>query len=329
VVGVSNKILITGGAGYIGSVLVGQILNMGISVRIIDNLMFGDRGVKPYYENRLFELLNGDICNSSDVNNALKDIDTVIHLAAIVGDPACRKYPEMAKKVNKIGSELLYQSAFNHGVKRFVFVSTCSNYGKMAVPDGFVDETCDLNPISLYAELKVDFEQFLLANKHDDISPVILRFSTAYGLSPRPRFDLTVNEFTKELLLGRKLDIYGEQFWRPYCHTTDLAKSIISAVEADKSKVAYQAFNVGNIKENYRKKDIVDLILNKLPQMKNNIRYVKKEEDPRDYRVNFDKIKSVLDYDTSITVSEGIDEIINAINNKVIENPDDPSLKNI
>lgn len=324
-----NRILITGGAGYIGSVLIGQILKKCISVRTIDNLMFGDRGLKPYYENQLFEFVNGDICDISDISNALKDIDVVIHMAAIVGDPACQKYPELAKKVNKIGSELLYQSAFDYGVKRFVFVSTCSNYGKMANHDGFVDETCELNPVSLYAELKVGFEQFLLENRHDDICPVILRFSTAYGLSPRPRFDLTVNEFTKELKLGRKLDIYGEQFWRPYCHTTDLARSILMAVEADKSKIAYQAFNVGNNDENYKKKDIVELILSQLPQMKNNIRYVKKDEDPRDYRVNFDKIKSNLSYETSLTVSEGINEIIEALNNNLFENPDDSAFKNI
>ena len=325
----SNKILVTGGAGYIGSVLIGQILDKGLSVRTIDNLSFGGRGLKPFYKNQLFEFIKGNICNKSDMSDAINGLDTVIHLAAIVGDPACKKYPELAQKVNKDGSEMLYKTALDNGVKRFVFISTCSNYGKMADPNGFVDEDSELNPVSHYAELKVGFEKFLLDNKNDDIAPVILRFSTAYGLSPRPRFDLTVNEFTKELLLNRKLDIYGEQFWRPYCHTSDLAKAILISVDADKSKVANQAFNVGNNQENYRKKDVIELILNKLPQMKKNISYVKKDEDPRNYRVNFDKINSMLGFETKNTVSDGIDEIIDAINKKIIDNPDDIVFRNL
>lgn len=326
---VTNKILVTGGAGYIGSVLIKKLLENGNTVRVIDNLSFGDRGIKPFLNKPSFDFIKGDICNNSDLANTLQDIDTVVHLAAIVGDPACQKYPELATKVNKNGSELLYQMAIDNDVKKFIFVSTCSNYGKMPEPDGFVDENSKLNPVSHYADLKVGFEQYLFENKNDSITPVILRFSTAYGLSFRPRFDLTVNEFTKELYLNRKLDIYGEQFWRPYCHTTDLANAIILAVEADNSKVAYNAFNVGSNNENYRKKEIVELILRKIPKAEKNITYVKKDEDPRDYRVNFDKIKSTLGFHASMTVTDGIDEIINAIDNKIIENPDDSLLKNI
>jgi nucleoside-diphosphate-sugar epimerase len=237
-------------------------------------------------------------------------------------------------EVNKVASEMLCEKAVARKVERFIFASTCSNYGKTSsgAVNGastiYVDEASPLNPVSLYAELKVGFEKYLLGLNRPDFAPTCLRFATAYGLSDRPRFDLTVNEFTRELLLGRELEVYGEQFWRPYCHVFDLARSCLIALEAEWLAIAYQAINVGDTSENYQKKTLVELILNQLPQMRGRVSYVQRDDDPRDYQVNCDKIHTRLGFSINKRVPEGIREIILAINSGLIENPDDSRYRN-
>ena len=322
-----KNVLVTGGAGYIGSVLVRLLLERGYKVRVLDNLMFGGESIVDLLNNENFEFIKGDIRNNKDVERAMKDIDFVAHLAAIVGDPACAKNPSLAKETNLDGSKLVYNIANKNKVKKFIFASTCSNYGKMQDPNDYVDETSNLKPVSLYAETKVEFEQFLLSqDKNNFTKPTCLRFSTVYGLSPRMRFDLTVNEFTKELALGRELVVFGEQFWRPYCHVVDLARSIISVIEID-DRTDYNVYNVGDTRENYQKQMIVEEILKQIPGGK--IKYVKKEEDPRDYRVSFKKIKKELNFKITKRVPDGIQQIIQAIKLNLINNPDDPKYRNI
>ncbi|PWB71115.1 epimerase, partial [candidate division GN15 bacterium] len=178
---------------------------------------------------------------------------------------------------------------------------TCSNYGKMPDPEGYVDEESPLNPISLYAETKVGFEQYLREALSPEFCPVILRFATAHGLSPRPRFDLTVNEFTRDLTMGRKLEIYGEQFWRPYCHVADLAHACRLALELKSDRIAGGAFNVGATDQNYTKKMLAENILRELGTDAELISYVQRGNDPRDYRVNFNKIKTTFGFTISRT----------------------------
>ena len=324
-----KTILITGGAGYIGSVLVGQLLQHGFRVRVIDALMHGGNALLPFLYDPHFELVVGDIRRSSDLESAVKDTYGIVHLAAIVGEPACNRDPELAVAVNAIGSELLCQKALSSGVRRFVFASTCSNYGTMSADDSFVDETSPLMPISVYSETKVGFEKHLLDLNHNGFHPTCLRFATAFGLSLRPRFDLTVNEFVRELTLGRKLEVFGEQFWRPYCHAHDLARACLMTLEADEDLVSHQAFNVGSNSENYRKKQLVELILKQLPEMADNVAYVKRDEDPRNYRVSFDKIESALGFTTERKVAQGVDEIIKALKLGLIKDPDDRFYRNI
>ena len=309
----NSPILITGGAGYIGSVLVGQLLTDNYRVRVFDNLMYEQDSLKLYTDNQKLEIVLGDIRNEKDVKQALKGISVVVHLAAIVGDPACEKNKQLATEVNKEASQMLSALAKEQKIKQFIFASTCSNYGKMEAKDGYVDETSRLKPISHYARLKVGFEEFLIAQKSDSFSPVVLRFATAFGMSPRLRLDLTVNEFTAILAMGEKLEIYGKNFWRPYCHTWDIARACQLMVEADESIVAGQAFNVGDTSQNFQKKTLIELILKELPEAKDNVVFVTKDEDPRDYRVNFDKIKKTLGYKKTKTVSNGICEYIDAI----------------
>jgi nucleoside-diphosphate-sugar epimerase len=323
-----KKVLLTGGAGYIGSVLVRQMLEKGYHVRVIDNLMYGGEPIIDLLNHPNFEFIKGDIRNAEDVAKAVDGMDSVAHLAAIVGDPACAKQPELAKSTNLEGSKLLYDAANKAGAKKFVFASTCSNYGKMDNPDEYVSEESKLAPVSLYAETKVAVEQYLLSQAKDNTcKPTCLRFSTVYGLSLRPRFDLTVNEFTKELVLGRELVVFGEQFWRPYCHVYDLARSVVTVLEAAPDLVSFEVFNVGDTDENYQKKMIVDEVKKKLPDAR--IKYVSKNEDPRDYRVTFEKIKNKLGFKVMFSVPEGIDQTIKAINDGFILNPDDNKYKNV
>lgn len=324
----SKKILVTGGAGYIGSVLTRQLLEKGYHVRVLDSLMYGGEPIIDMLNYPNFEFVKGDVRNVEDVKKAVAGIDCIAHLAAIVGDPACAQDPELSRSTNLEGSKLLYNEANAAGVQKFVFASTCSNYGKMDDPEAFVTEESKLAPVSLYAETKVATEQYLLAQPKDsNCKPTCLRFSTVYGLSLRPRFDLTVNEFTKELALGRELVVFGEQFWRPYCHVYDLARSVVTVIEADADKVAFDVFNVGDTTENYQKQMIVDEIIKQIPDAK--VKYVSKNEDPRDYRVNFSKIKEQLGFELMFTVPKGISQIKEVLDAGFIVNPDDNKYKNV
>jgi nucleoside-diphosphate-sugar epimerase len=324
----SQTILVTGGAGYIGSVLTRQLLEKGYTVRVLDSLMYGGEPIIDLFNYPNFQFVKGDVRNEEDVRIAMEGIDCVAHLAAIVGDPACAKNPELARSINLEGSKLLYTIANEKGAKKFVFASTCSNYGKMDDPNEFVHEESTLAPVSLYAETKVATEKFLFSQPKDNAcKPTCLRFSTVYGLSLRPRFDLTVNEFAKELTLGRELTVFGEQFWRPYCHVFDLARSVVSVIEAPEALVAFDVFNVGDTAENYQKKMIVEEVRKVLPNSK--ITYVQKNEDPRDYRVSFDKIKNKLGFKLMFTVPDGIRQIKKVLDEGFILNPDDQKYKNV
>lgn len=323
-----RKILVTGGAGYIGSVLVRQLLSEGHSVRVLDILRSGGESLLELVNHPRFEFIRGDIRDRKTVETATAGCYGVTHLAAIVGDPASRKEPELTRATNLEGSYTLWEAANRSDCQRFVFASTCSNYGKMPDSDGYVTEESPLQPLSLYSETKVEFEKFLFGqNRRSDCKPVCLRFSTVYGWSPRIRFDLTVNEFTRDLTLGKELVVFGEQFWRPYCHVQDLGRSAVAVLAAEESKVAFEVFNVGDTTENYTKAMIVAEIQKQIPIAK--VRYVPKAEDPRDYRVDFSKIRSQLGFSITRRVNDGIREIRTLLQQGLLENPYDARYSNI
>jgi nucleoside-diphosphate-sugar epimerase len=323
-----KNVLVSGGAGYVGSVLVRLLLQRNYRVRVIDNFMFGGESLIEVLGHPDFDYQIGDLRDDGDLKKALEGMDHVVHLAAIVGDPACAKEPELATAVNYDGSIQFYNLSAENKINKFVFASTCSNYGKMDDPESYVNEESELSPVSLYAELKVKVEEFLLAQSPaESCKPTCLRFSTVYGISPRLRFDLTVNEFTKELAMKRELLIYGEQFWRSYCHVADVARSVISVLEDETGVSDFNVFNVGDTGENYRKQMIVAEILAQIPDGR--VKYVKKDEDPRDYRVNSDKIKKDLHFEITKTVPDGIREIRRMIQEGFVVNPDDAKYRNI
>ncbi len=311
-------ILVTGGAGYIGSIVSTQLCDQGYNVTCVDKLVFGSEPILHLRNNENFTFINCDINDYekfSEIINSNK-YDCIIHLAAIVGDPACKLYSAEANQTNFISTKWLIDKCIEAKIEKFIFASTCSNYGKSENSSEFIREDAPLKPLSIYADLKVKIEEYILnkQSKSKNFYPTILRFSTVYGHSYRMRFDLTVNEFTKELANGNELIVFGEQFWRPYCHVDDFANAFIAVLNSDRDKVAYNVYNVGETNENYTKKMIVDMLREKIPDT--NIKFVKKLEDPRDYRVNSDKIKYELGFKISKTVMDGIEEILDLIKNK-------------
>jgi len=321
------NVLVTGGAGYIGSTLVPRLLSAGHKVRVLDLLLHGPDPLVGLWSCPTFEFIRGDVRDAGTVKTALEGMDAVIHLAAIVGDPACAANPQMAREVNLQASLSLFKESKESGVSRFLFASTCSNYGKMPDPELFVDETSELSPVSLYAETKVEVEkQILLPEEGAGIAPTVLRFSTVYGVSPRMRFDLTVNEFTMEMIVNKKLVVFGEQFWRPYIGVMDAARVLELTLKAPPDTVQGEVFNAGSTDQNYKKQDLVEMIDRYVPG--STIEYVHREEDPRDYRVDFGKLRDALGYEKTYTVEKGILEVARLVRSGMIADFGDSRYRN-
>ncbi len=313
------RTLITGGAGYIGCALAAELLGAGHEVVVLDSLMHGQAERAEELRAAGVELVEGDVRDAGARARALAGADGVVHLAAIVGDPACALDPEAAQEVNVDASFALAADAGEAGVARFVMASTCSNYGRMTDPTVPIDETGVLSPVSLYAEQKVAIEQHLLALDPAPFAVTCLRFATVYGVAPRMRFDLTVNEFTRDLWSGRDLEVFGERFWRPYVHVRDAARGVRAALDAPPELVAGEVFNVGDDGENYRKLDLVELIGDRVEGGR--VSFVHRDEDPRDYKVAFSKIRDVLGYEVTMTVPRGIEEVRDALESGRFEDP--------
>jgi len=320
------NVLVTGGAGYIGSVLTRALLTRGHRVRVLDSLLYGGESLLGVWSHPAFEFSRGDIRNPGDTRRGLKKMDAVVHLAAIVGDPACARRPELAQATNQEASLALLHESKNSGCGRFIFASTCSNYGKMKDPDRFVDETSELSPLSLYARTKVAVERAVMDQPDGELCATCLRFATVFGVSPRMRFDLTVNEFVLEMVHKKRLTVFGEQFWRPYVHVSDVARAIAAVLEAPAEQVAGEVFNVGSTRQNYQKKQLVELIRPHAPDAA--VEFVHKQEDPRDYRVSFAKMEKALGCAVSRTVEDGIAETVSLVKNNIINDHENPRYKN-
>ena len=323
------KILVTGGAGYLGSQLTRRLLRNGHEVRVLDSLMYGGSSLLGLWHEPGFEFIRGDVRSTDTLDRALEGIDGVVHLAAIVGDPACASQPDLSREINLVASLSCLELSRQRGVRRLVFASTCSNYGIMSDTSEYVTEESELCPVSLYAETKVAVEQVLLGSPVDSAPAVtVLRFATLFGISPRMRFDLTVNQFALELLVKRELVVYGEQFWRPYVHVDDAARAVELVLDSAVENIAGRVFNVGETEQNYQKGHLVDLICSQISG-ETRVKHVVREEDPRNYRVSFDKIKRELGFRINHSVKDGVREILAAIDNGIITEFDSPVYQNV
>jgi nucleoside-diphosphate-sugar epimerase len=321
------RILITGGAGYLGSTLVPKLLSSGHEVRVLDHLAHGGEPLLGVWCLPGFEFIHGDIRDRTMLQSALAGCEAVVHLAAIVGDPACARQPDEARAINLEGSLALIEESQRAKVRRFVFASTCSNYGKMNGANQYVDEESELRPVSLYAETKVAIEMELLrSGRQNGWCPTPLRFSTIYGVSPRMRFDLTVNEFTMQILTKKRLKVFGEQFWRPYIHVTDAARAIELVLHSREETVGGCVFNVGATDQNFQKLQLVEMLRPYAPDAF--IEFVHKAEDPRDYRVSFARIHRLLGYSIERTIVQGIAEIAQLVRGNIITDYSHPKYRN-
>lgn len=319
-----NTVLVTGGAGYVGSVLVRKLLDKKYRVKMIDKLLFGDESIRELYKNPNFQFIQGDIQKIGDLQRAIEDVEAVIHLAAIVGDPACAADQETAIRTNYLATINLARLCKEAGIRKFIFASSCSTYGT-GKNDSLIESSI-LNPVSLYAESKIYAEKELINMTDENFMPIIFRFSTVYGLSPRMRFDLVVNLLTMKAFIDRKILIFGGNQWRPFIHVSDVVQALICCLETPFVQITGQIFNIGANQENYLISDIGKIIKKIMP--KTIVKIVAGNADQRTYNVSFDKVKKVFGFMPIKTVENGIKEIHQALEAGVFANPEDPKYYN-
>jgi nucleoside-diphosphate-sugar epimerase len=327
-----RHILITGGAGYIGSLLTSELLRQNYRVTLLDSLLFGGESILPFMSHPNFHFIKSDVTESRAIRDAVKKDwgkpDAIVHLAGIVGFPACQAVgKQVAWKYNVEATKLVYGQAADLGVERFVFASTYSNYGLSEDGKPVTEET-PLNPQSLYAETKIASEEFLLAQKDSTCAPLLFRFATLYGISPRTRFDLIVNQFVLEAFTKRQLIIYQRGYSRSFVHIRDVVRGVIKGLEAEQSKIRGQVFNLGAENGNYSKNDIVGFVLRRMPETIVEYKDLTFGGDMRDITVSFEKIKRVLNFETTLTVDDGVREVLFALKTGLIKDPTDDRYRN-
>ncbi|MDZ7266528.1 MAG: NAD(P)-dependent oxidoreductase [candidate division KSB1 bacterium] len=304
------KLLVTGGAGYVGSVLIPRLLTAGHRVRVLDNLMYGGASLLPFFSDPKFEFLKGNILDEARVREATRGVDAIIHLAAIVGYPACKKNEQLAHDVNYIGTKIVEKNRDRNQL--LIYASTGSNYG--AVVGQICTEETPLNPLTIYGTTKTQAERHLLASPNT----ICFRYATAFGVSPRMRLDLLINDFVYQAVKVRNLIVYERTFKRTFIHVIDMARSFMFALE-NADRMIGQVYNVGSEQMNYSKEQIAELVRRKVDFY---LHYadVGKDEDQRNYEVSYAKINA-LGFYTTISVEEGVDELIRAYETIDLRNP--------
>lgn len=288
-------VLVIGGAGYLGSVLCAKLLKQGYKVKVLDNLLYGGRGIKELIKNKNFTFLRGDIRSTSDVVGSLRGVDAVMHLAAIVGDLSGDENPEETLEINYLATKNIIEACKYAKINRFIFASTCSVYGKNSLPYKQLTENSKINPLSLYAITKMKCEEALLNSKAKNFSPTILRMATLYGYSPLMRFDLVANLFVAKAFFEKKITIFNGQQWRPWISVDDTADVYIKCLKAPLSKVGGEIFNA--LSENYKIIEVGKMVRNMCPGSE--IEIIKKNMDEKDYNISNKKILKVLPFRAS------------------------------
>ncbi|MCX6666140.1 MAG: NAD(P)-dependent oxidoreductase [Euryarchaeota archaeon] len=291
------NILVTGGAGYIGSCLIPELLKKH-DVKILDNLTYGYYGLLPNLGNSNFEFFHGDIRDTKDIENALKNIDLVIHLAALVGYPACKAQPKLAKEINHLATKKLVK----YCKVPIVFASTGSCYGPLTE---VCTENSPLKPATEYSKTKIDAEREI--RKCDDF--IIYRFSTGFGLSLRPRLDLLVNDFVIKAVKNKELIIYEKDYWRSFVHVRDIVRSFLFALDHF-DEMNHEIYNVGSEELCLTKKDVA-LAIKKYVDFHLKFAQFGTDPDKRNYKVSFQKIRD-LGFKTKYSLDDGIKELIQA-----------------
>jgi nucleoside-diphosphate-sugar epimerase len=316
-----RRVLLIGGAGYIGVPVARQLLQGGYHVRTLDRLVYQNgSSLLGHTQQPTFEFIFGDMDGDTALDRALDNVSDVIILAGLVGDPITKKFPRESGAINEQALRRCIDRLDGRGLNKVVFISTCSNYGMIA-DNEVAHEGFALKPLSLYAKAKVAAETYLLSLRgRVDYHATVLRFATAFGLAPRMRFDLTVNEFARELFLGKELAVYDADTWRPYCHVRDFARLIQRVLEAPSDVVSFEVFNGGSDVNNLTKRHIVKMVLDHVPNGR--VVYRNNSADLRNYRVDFRKVHEGLRFEAEFDVAYGIAEIIAALKLHLLDDVD-------
>ncbi len=318
------RVLVIGGAGYIGSTLVHRLLDAGYSVTVLDRLLYGDTSLHPFKDHPKFQMECGDTRHLDDLVPVIQKADAVVHLAELVGDPLCVREPQTTFEINYLATASIARICDHLQINRFVYLSSCSVYGTSPDPDETLDESSPLAPVSLYAKMKINSERVVLGMGTGNFSPCVLRLGTAFGMSHRPRFDLVVNTLTAHAVRKRKFEVFGGNQWRPHVHVADVTRAIQLVLESPIEKVGNEVFNV--VGENRRIGELADVILKLLPDTE--VVYHPAAVDPRNYRVSGEKAKRMLGFIPSVSVREGVQEIVEALKNGEIEDYEDKQYTN-
>jgi nucleoside-diphosphate-sugar epimerase len=318
----TETVLVIGGAGYIGSALVERLLELGYRTRVLDILLYGDASISRFRAHPNFEFVRGDFRFVDTVVKAARGVDAIVHLGAIVGDSACAVDEDLTVEVNLRATRTIAEVGKGFGCRRFIFASTCSVYG---ASNEILDERSSLSPLSLYARTKIESEKVLLRLGDREFAPTILRFGTIYGLSGRPRFDLVVNLLTAKAIQDGQAGIFGGAQWRPLVHVRDVAEAIVQCLRAAPAVVHGQTFNVGCNEQNYQIAELGRMIKETIPEAHV---VTQPQEDNRNYRVSFDKIRDHLGFRPQHTVRDGIQEIVDAFDTGRITDYRDPRYSN-
>jgi len=303
-----KKVLVFGGAGYVGSLLCRKLLEHRYEVFAYDLLFYGDHGISDLYRNPNFNFVKADSRDIVSVIKEMKKVDAVVHLGEIVGDPACAFDAELTGEVNYLATKMVAEAAKGMGLNRFIYVSSCSVYGDS--DSSIINEKSALKPVSLYARAKVEAEKAVLSLSDVSFSPTILRFASLYGVSPRMRFDLIVNIMVANAMTEKKILIEGGNRWRPFLHVADAAESILACLRTPILKVAGEVFNVGNDAENFQLKGIGEIIRDVIPNVSLTTR---ESQDRISYQVSFKKFSKRLGFRPARTVRFGIQEVMENI----------------
>jgi nucleoside-diphosphate-sugar epimerase len=312
----TQNILVTGGAGYLGSRVTAHLLHAGYAVTVFDKLVYGGEALLPFHRHEGFKLVRGDVRDPAAFSGAMTGIDAIVHFAAVVGEAACASDPEQSWSINVEGSTTVFAAARAARTPRLIFISTCSNYG-VAKPGELATEESPLNPLSDYARAKVECEKQLLAVASPPASTV-LRLGTICGLSGRMRFDLLVSEMAKKCARREKIDIFSPEAWRPFLHIVDAARAIDHILQCSPNVTAQRVFNV--IGENYQKRGLVDLAMRHFPDVE--ISVTDKNPDLRDYCVDGARIERELGFKPVYAVEDAFCETAKAVHDGVFRDPD-------
>lgn len=307
-----KNVLLIGGAGYVGTVITSHFLKQGYKVTVLDNFIYDNQfSVIPFVGDPNYKIVYGNMGDSRVLDSVSDGITDVIILSGLVGDPITKKYPNESEAINEVAVKNCMDYFNGKGIGKLVFISTCSNYG-LIKDNELADENFELSPLSLYAKAKVANEEYLMSKKGAvDYTGVVLRFATAFGLSPRMRFDLSISEFVRDMFFGEDLEVYDKDTWRPYCHVRDFARLLDIVINSEKEKVNFEVFNAGGNVNNATKQMLIDEILKRVPDA--NVSFSENGSDPRNYRVTFEKVKNVLGFEPKYTVKDGVDELVNAL----------------